>query len=188
MALTVAQLEEISALLREVPRLVDQLHVRRPGFAEAVLDWLKRVETTLENNRLAVVSQIASCRAMLIEASRGVHDKNLVFVGRPSARKIVDATASMVIGRCNELLHGVIGDRQTVFQDAERIARQIMVVAVAKGFVLECGGRGHREFLQCLDQKIAADPDLVSAHAHLLALVGKSDFLVFLDRGLAKIA
>src|SRR4051794_5650436 len=115
MALTVAQFEEIGALLREVPRLVDQLSARRPGFAEAVLDWLKRVETTLENNRLAVVSQIASCRAMLIEASRGVHDKNLAFLGRPSARKVVDATASLVIGRSNELLHAVIGERQAVF-------------------------------------------------------------------------
>lgn len=187
MALTVAQVEEIGALLREVPRLVDQLQARRPGFVEAVLAWLQQAERALEDNRLPAVSQVASCRGILVEATRGVHHKDVVFAGRPTPRKVQEATASMALERASELLHGVIGARAAVFQDAERIASQMMVVAVAKGLVRDCGGVGHQEFLQCLEKKVAGDPDLVSAHAHLLALVGRSDLLVFLDRALARI-
>lgn len=189
MALNVAQYEEISALLQQVPRLVDRLESRQSGFAEGVLAWLKQAETALQSNRLPVVSQVASCRAMLIAAARGVQAKEVVFVGRPTPRKVQDATAGMALERGNELLHGVIAERQGVFQDAERIAGQVIAVAAARGLVGECGGgQSHHQFLQCVQQKVAADPDLASACAHLVALVGKTDILVFLDRALAKAA
>ena len=189
MALNVAQYEEISTLLRQVPRLVDRLEARTPGFSEGVLAWLKQAETTMENNRLPVVSQIASCRATLIEAARGVQGKDIAFVGRATPRKVHEATASMVLDRGNQLLHGVIAERQAVFQDAQRIAGQIMTVADAKGLVRDCsGGQAHQQLLQCLQQKVAGDPDLVSAYTHLVALVGKNDVLVFLDRALATVA
>ena len=188
MALNVVQYEEISALLRKVPRLVDQLEARQSGFVEGVLAWLRQAEATLENNRLAVVSQVAACRAMLVEATRGVHTKDVVFVGRATPRKIQEATASMMLRRSNDLLHGVIAERQAVFPEAERIARQVMAVAEAKGLIRDCDdGRPHQQFLQCVQQKVAADRDLASVYAHLVALVGKNDVLVFMDRALAKV-
>jgi hypothetical protein len=63
-----------------------------------------------------------------------------------------------------------------------------MTVASAKGHVAACRGpANHQQFLECLQQRIAADPDLISAHAHLVGLVGKNDVLVFLDRALARV-
>lgn len=189
MALNVVQYEEIVSLLREVPRLVDELEARRTGFVEDVLAWLKRAESTMENNRLPAVSQIASCRATLIGAARGVQDKELVISGRPTARKIQEATASLVLERSNDLLHSVIAERQAVFQEAERISLQIMTVAEAKGLIQACrDGRPHAAFLGCLQQQLTTDADLVNAHAHLASLVGKTDVLIFLDRAVAKLA
>jgi hypothetical protein len=187
-ALNVAQYEEIAALLRQVPRLVDELEARRAGFVDGVLAWLKRAETTLENNRIPAVSQIASCRAILIGAARGVQNKEVVFVGRATPRKIQEATASMVLERANELLHVVIAERQAVFQEAERISRQLLTIAEAKGLVALCNDRRiHQQFLSCVQRNIAGDRDLANAYSHLVSLVGKTDVLVFFDRALAKI-
>jgi len=188
MALTVLQLEEISELLRQVPRLVDRLEARHSSFVKDVLAWLRQAEETLENNRLAVVSLVATCRATLIEGTRGVQNKDIVFVGRATSRKVLEATASMVLKRSNDLLHSVIAERQTVFQEAERIARQVIAVAEAKGYIRDCdGGQPHQQFLVCVQQKVAADNDLASAYVHLVALVGKNDVLIFLDRALARV-
>lgn len=189
MALNVVQHEEIVSLLWQVPRLVDQLETRGSGFSDNVLAWLKQAEMTLENNRLPAASQIASCRAILIGAARGVHNKDLVFLGRPTARKVQEATATMVLERSNDLLHAVIAERQAVFQEAESISRQVLAVAEAKGLLKACDdGRPHQEFLECLQQQVAADTDLASIYAHLIALVGKTDVLIFFDRALAMIS
>ena len=188
MALNVVQYEEIVSLLRQVPQLVDQLDARRSGFVGDVLAWLKEAETTMYNNRLPAVSQIASCRAMLIEAARGVQTRELTFVGRPTARKVQEATASLVLERSSDLLHGVIAERQAVFGEAERISRQVMAVAEAKSLVQACrDGRPHAAFLGCLQQRVAEDADLVNVYAHLVSLVGKTDVLIFFDRALASL-
>ncbi len=189
MALNVVQYEEIVSLLRQVPSLVDELEARRSGFVGDVLAWLKKAESTMENNRFPAVSQIASYRATLIEAARGVQSKEIVIVGRPTARKLQEATASMVLERSNDLLHGVIAERQAVFQDAERISLQVMTVADAKGLIQACADGGpHQQFLTCLQQHLGADADLANAYAHLVSLVGKTDVLIFLDRAVAKLS
>lgn len=131
MALNFVQCEEIVSLLQLVPHLVDQLESRGAGFSAGVLGWLKAAESVLENNRLAAVSQIATCRAILIEAERGLLPNDVVISGRPTPRKVRDATASVVLTRASDLLHSVIAERQAVFQEAERISRQVMVVAHA---------------------------------------------------------
>ena len=188
MALNVVQYEEIVSLLLQVPQLVDRLEARRSGFVDDVLAWLRAAETTMENNRLPAVSQVASCRATLIEAARGVQTRELVFVGRPTARKVQEATASLVLERSSDLLHGVIAERQTVFGEAERISGQVMAVAEAKGMIQACGdGRPHQAFLECLQQRVADDADLVNAYAHLVSLVGRTDVLIFFDRALARL-
>ena len=189
MALNVVQYEEILSLLRQVPHLVDELEARHTDFASEVLAWLKLAECALDNNHLPAVSQVASCRATLIEATRGVHTKELAFIGRPTSRKIKEAAAGMVLDRCSDLLNSVIADRQAVFREAERLSAQVLAVASAKGLIEACGsGRPHQEFLRCLGRQVAVDPDLASAHVALVALVGNTDVLIFLDRGLAALA
>lgn len=189
MALNVLQYEEIVSLLREVPGLVDGLETRSSRYPDDVLGWLRRAEVVLEHNRLPAVSQVAACRATLISATRGVRAPDVVIVGRPTVRKVREATASMVLLRCNDLLQGTIAERQATFGEAERIARQVLTVAEAKGIVETCrDGRPHGAFLACLQQQIAVDPDLANANAHLVSLLGRSDVLIFLDRAVPTVA
>jgi hypothetical protein len=188
MALTVLQTEQIAGLLREVPGFVDGLQARRPGLAGDVVEWLRRAESALENNRLPAVSHLATLRAQLIEAERGVQTTEVTFAGRPTTRKIREATVGVVLERSSDVLHGVIGSRQTVFDEAERITAQLVVVAGAKGLVAKCAEGSQGEALSCLQQSMAGDPDLASGYAHLLSLVGTTDIVIFLDRALARLA
>lgn len=185
MALNLVQVEEISALLKEVPRLVDRLENRRSDFWDGVHTWLKQAENILQNNRLPAVSQVAACRAMLLQAARGTQCGEITFAGKSTQRKIRDATATMVIQRCNQLLHEIIAERQTVFQEADRLARQLIAVAEANGIIRNCRSNSpHQAFLQCVQMSIGADPNLVGVYTHLVALVGKVDVLIFLDRAI----
>lgn len=186
MALTVAQYEEIVGLLSEVRGLVDRFGERDPGFPDAVLEWLIRAERALERNRLPTVSQLATARAALIGAGRGMATIDVSVSGRPTTRKLTQATANVVLQRGNELLQDAIAERQAVFGEAERIARQTVAVADAKQLLPSTEpGRSQQGLVEDLRDRIAADPDLASAHLHLASLVGRTDVLVFLDRALA---
>lgn len=188
MALTVAQYESILEVLREVPLLVDELESRHTGFGDDVLGWLKRAEQAMTANRLPAASQLASERAQLIEAGRGVLRRDLTIIGRPSVRKIKDATAARVLASATDILHGVIAERQAVFQDADRVARQVLAIARTKGLLTEQGDSGSRQrFLEGLRDRLVADPDLAGVYTHIVGIVGTTDALVVLDRGLASI-
>jgi hypothetical protein len=186
--LNVVQYEEINALLQQVPRLVDRLQDRHSDYPSEVLSWLRRAETAMENNHLPASSQLAACRAVLLGADRGVRHPEIELTGRPTVRKVRDAAASWVLERSSALLHSVIAERQAVFQEAERIAQQVVAVADAKGLLAPCAGLAHQQFLEGVQRQVAQDPDLASAHTHLVALVGRTDELIFFDRALGRIA
>lgn len=187
MALNVAQYEEILTAIHAVPPLVDELEARHLEFASDVLKWLKQVEDILTNNRLPAASRIASCRAELIEASRGVRQDGLVIVGRQSIRKIREATAAQMLRIATEILHEVISDRQTVFQEAERITRQMLAAAYTKGLITAEEDSPHQAYLDQLRSKLAADPELAGIYTHVVGLVGSTDIVVLLDRTIASV-
>jgi hypothetical protein len=113
----------------------------------------------------------------------------VVISGRPTARKVQEATASLVLRRSSDLLHAVIAERQAVFQEAERISRQVLAIAQAKGMVQALEEPGPRQEIPAdLQRRVAADPDLASVHAHLISLVGATDVLIFYDRALIALA
>jgi hypothetical protein len=185
MALTLAQLDEIDQLARTVPRLVDMLASRTGNYAQAVLDWLARVESVLENNRVAAVSQVAANRALLIQAARGQNFPEVSVNGRVTPRKLRDAAASLALQRCDKLLNDLTAERRAAFAEAERIARQIVAVADAKGIIERCRlTPGHQAQLECIRQELMRDPDLAGLFAHLTSLVGRFDVLVVIDRSL----
>jgi hypothetical protein len=189
MPLNIHQYEELATVLREVPSLVDELEARHTSFFDDVLAWLRRAEEIMENNRMPAVSQLASWRARMIDAARGAHGTDLEFVGRPTSRKIRDATASRALQQGSSFLHDLTGERQAVFAEAERISGQLVAAADAKGALRACDdGRPHQQFLECLQARIAADPDLAAVGAHLVGLVGRTDALVFLDRAVARVS
>jgi hypothetical protein len=180
------QYEEILELMRGVPVLVDELESRHAGFVDDVLSWLRHAEQTLSNNRLPAASQIATYRARLVEAGRGVlHGGDLTIVGRPSVRRIKEATASFVLARGNDILEAVIAERQPIFLEAERMAQQALAVAQAKGLISPPGAAAPSVLpLNEVRDRIATDPDLATVYAHLVGLVGTTDTLIVLDRAL----
>jgi hypothetical protein len=188
MALTIAQYEEVLAMLREVPGLVDKLESRNAGFFDDVLGWIRRAERALTDSRQPTAAQLAVYRARLIEAGRGVRQGDLTVIGRPTTGKIKEATAALLLGQGSEVLQALITAQQSVFQDGERIARQALAIARLKGLAVMPGdGVSQQRFLQDLRDQLAADPDLASVHAHLVGLVGATDTLVLLDRALVSV-
>lgn len=181
MALTVAQHEEIVTLLRDVPGLVDELEARHATLYEDVLAWLHRAERVLESNRLAACSQIAALRAQLIEAGRGVHHSGLQIVGRPSAGKLKEATASFVIGRADSVIQEAIAARRNLLDEAQRIAQQLVAVAYAKRLPGTGPGAANSD-PHTLRDAIATDGDLGGGYTHLVGLVGSADALLLIDR------
>jgi hypothetical protein len=188
MALTVLQYEEFAELLRRVPALVDAMQDRSPDYPRDVLQWLKQVETALENNRSPAVAQLAGCRAMLIQAGRGIRDPDVPMNGRPTTRKVQDATATLVLQRSVAVVEALIADRQRTFDEAERMAGHLVSVARLKGWLAEDSRpRPHQEVLQHLMSRAAQDDDLGNVQAHLVSLVGLRDSLIFLDRALSRL-
>lgn len=187
MALTVLQYEEFVNVLRRVPTLVDSMRDRSTDYPRMVLEWLELVQTALENNRSPTVAQIAGCRAMLIEAGRGIRTPDITFTGRPTARRIQDATATHVLQRSVAVVEAVIGDRQRVFDEAERVAGHLITVANLKGWLAREGNSvSHQQVLQNLIDRAAQDDDLGNLQAHLVSLVGPRDSLIFVDRALGR--
>ncbi len=185
MPLRFVQVDEIGALLLQVPALIDGFERRSATFVDAVMAWLKAAEDVLKRDGLPEASHIAVSRSQLLEASRGLQSGEVKVKGRPTTRKIRDATAVSVLQRCNQVLHDLISERKAVFQDAERISRQLITVAEAKGILDACAAAGGGQaFLQCLQDKLVRDSDLAGIYLHLASLVGKHDVLIFLDRAI----
>ena len=189
MGLKIAHVEELGGLLRQVPGLVDKLEGRQPGFHEALLAWLRAVETVLEANRLPVVSEVASLRGLLVQSARGLQNPEVKVEGRPSRRKVREATGAHVLHRCTGLLQALLRGPLSAIEDADRIAQQLAAVARAKGYVADCLREpGHSASIAHLKQRLSSDPDTAAAWVHMAGLVGQQDADILLDRSLPELS
>ncbi len=181
--LHIVNLEEIQSLLLRVPKLIGDLERRDPNFLGAVKEWLTQMEQVLLNNRLPVAAEVAVLRGVLIGAERGVMPPGMVFRGRPTARKIKDASAADVLRKAEELVANAIRGDAAQFAEGERLARQLVTVAQRKGLVPAASRADrHAEMLNAIWRALIADPDLGPATTHLAGLVGTYDALILLDR------
>lgn len=186
MALTLAQVEELVAHLRALPAVVDRLEERSLDAFEAALEWLRAAEALLQRNRMPAVAQLAALRSLLVQAGRGQPVAEVRLAGRPTRRKQRDGAVQFALQRATDALSEALQPRLAQLEEAERVARQIAAVAEVKGHVTACAtaGPGHANRLACIERRIAADPDTLSAHTHLVGLVGKLDASALLDRAL----
>lgn len=175
--------EEIQGMLYAVPRLVDA-HARRDArFAEDVTDWLARLETVLENNRLHQAAVVAAHRGTLVAADRGVTPPGVAVSGRSSRSKLRDAAAVDILGKVSVMTTDLLQTDVERFREAERLMRQLHTFAAAKGLLPEAIPDTQRtEALQAAWNAIAADAELRGGTINIEALVGGSDALVILDR------
>jgi hypothetical protein len=184
--LTLVKLEEISGLLLQVPGLVNLQQSRGVEFVGEVKTWLESVESVLKHSNMPVVSKVAAIRGMVVSAEHGVNPEAVSFYGRATLRKMKDAAASAALRAASEIVYNAIQHDISMVGDAERQARQIIVLAKAKelSFLLP-NGPDRSQALTKLWRTLATDPDIGPGTVNIESLVGQHDAFVILDRAIA---
>lgn len=180
----IVALEEIQGMLLRIPALVHQQEQRDSQYVADVKRWLVELERLFDHNRMPEGGDVAALRGLLISAERGVIPPGVEFQGRSTLRKIREASAAQVLRQAAELASTAIrGDRERVIE-AERICRQLVAVARAKGLMTESAGAGqdHAETLRARWRTLSVDPDLAAGTVNVEGLVGPADALIILDR------
>ncbi len=185
--LRIVNLEEIDIMLMRISSLIDQQEQGDTNFAENVKEWLSKLERMLETNRMPVAGNVATLRGLLISAERGDLPPGVNFYGRPTRRKIREATASYVIQQTCDLVSNVIQRDRVRFAEAEGITRQLVALATAKGLIQELpSGKDNTDLLKALWGTLSKDPELSSGTVNVEGLIGLYDALIVLDRTIAK--
>lgn len=181
--LRIVNLEEIQGMLLRIPGLVDLQDRRDPDFVQDVKEWLSKLEKVLENNRLPAAGNVAALRALLISAEQGVIPTGVEFHGRTTGRKIREAAAAYVLRHTGDLVSSVIQKDRERVAEAERMTRQLVALAKAKGFIQELpSGDNFTDMLKSVWRTLSADQELSPGTVNVEGLIGPHDALVVLDR------
>lgn len=183
--LRLVNLEEIQNLLLRIPRLVDSLEQRDPNFVQKVRQWLTVVEEVLVNNRMPLGGNIAALRGTLDATERGAFPPGLNFHGRPTARKIKEATGADVVRRAGELISNALQDDVSRIAEAERLSHQLIALGKSMGLIVDgISDSAPTQKLKDIWKSISADPNIAPGAVRLESLVGQNDALILLDRAI----
>jgi hypothetical protein len=181
--LRIANFEEIQGVLLRTSDLANQMARGDASFSQETRSWLETLEQVLIKNRLYVAGSVASLRAAILAAERGVIPAGVAFRGQPTRRQIRDATAADALRSANDLVANAIREDAARIAEAERLCRQIVVLASSKKLIpVIMGGLDHTAYLKTVWQAISADPDVAPGATRLEGLVWFYDVLVVLDR------
>lgn len=181
--LRIVNLEEIQDMLLHIPTLVDLQEQRDPNFVIDTKKWLAELEKVLTNNRLTSAGIVAALRGELISAERGVIPAGIELKGRVTRRKIREATAAHLIRQTSELVTNIIQRDQERFAEGERLIRQLVSIAKAKGLIQELlTNDSSTEALRSIWKALLTDPDLSAGVVNVEGLVGPYDSLIILKR------
>ena len=181
--LRIVNLEEIQGILLRIPCLVDLQEQRDPDFVQDVKQWLSKLEKVLDNNRMTVAGNVAALRALLISAEQGVIPTGVKFHGSTTVRKIREAAAAHVLRETGDLVSSVIEKDRERVAEAERLSRQLVALAKAKGLIQERpSGENFKDMLKAIWRVLSGDPELSPGAVSLEGLVGPNDVLIVLDR------
>jgi hypothetical protein len=185
--LRIVNLEEIQGMLLRIPALVDLQERRAPNFAQDVKQWLSELEKVLDNNRMPVAGNVAALRGLLISTERGVIPAEVELHGRATKRKIQEATAAYVLRQTGDLLSGVIHKDYERVVEAERLIRQLVALAKARGLIQKFppAKDNFTDILKATWRTLSTDPDLSPGAANVEGLIGPHDTLIVLDRIIA---
>lgn len=184
--LRIVSFEEIQMLINEISGLVDLYENKDPDFSVKVKMWLKRMEKTLENNRLPLSGKIGALRSMIIAAEQGIIPESVQFSGQPTRKKIKNATAIKVLQNAGDTVSNIIIKDYERFNEAEKQIRQILSVIKVKGLLNEFSEQKNfdTQTLKNIWQIIRSDNDLIQGAVNVESLVGLYDALIILNRQL----
>jgi hypothetical protein len=178
-------IEAVQAALLEVPSVVDSIDDPVSPVAP-VLHWMRKLETVLAAKRQPLAGSIASFRAVLVSAENGRIHKELQLIGKPGRRRLVTATATLVLEWTVNSVVSMLEPEEARYREARGLAMRLVAVAQAKGVVspsTEDSPPGIEPIISWLDSA-SADPDLLGGFANLAALVGRQDSLKLLAEAL----
>src|SRR5438477_3488571 len=180
--LHLAQIEELQAHLLRVPALINRYEAREAAFVDLTKAWLKQAEEIAAQNRLSVAAQIAGLRSSVIAAERRRSFPEQP-VSRVHARRQRDATAAEALQQAAESLSETIRAPMSQLADAERVARQLLVAAAARGLLQGIAREGSG--IHGLLTAMRIDPELGPPSTALIGLIGFADAHILLDRALS---
>lgn len=181
--LRIVNLEEIEGMLLRIRGLIDLQEKRNIGFVKEVKSWLAELEKVLGNNRIPAAGNVASLLGLLISAERGAIPEEIVLQGRPTKRKITEATASHVLQLVGDLVSNVIHKDRERVAEARRLSRQLVTLAKAKKLISELpSGENYTGMLKSIWQTLCSDPEISPGAINVEGIVGPHDALIILDR------
>lgn len=179
-------LEEIEALLLQVPALTSRLEQRDPDYVTAVKSWLAQAEDTLGSNRLPVAAQVATCRGALIAVERGDAD-GVKSGGRIGSRKWREMRASHLLRQAAEAIEEAIRSRRTQVDEANRVMMGVVAAGDRLGLIPNDTGENHSAYLRGIMKALSERPELAGMVVHVTGLLGTSDSLIMLDRSITSV-
>jgi len=183
--LSIVQIEEIEHLLLLLPDLVQKQEQRAADFVPGVGAWLSALEKALTANRLYQAGNVAILRSGLVAAQQGQVPVGFEFRSRPTHGKILTAVAAQALQRAADLASALVAENRPRLTEAERVAQQIVAVAMSRELViLRTAEISNIQYLTLFRRSLAASSDLENAVVHLESLVGRYDALILFDHAL----
>ncbi|MGW5723980.1 hypothetical protein ACWEVP_47990 [Amycolatopsis sp. NPDC003865] len=155
------------------------------AFVPATQQWLHRLQVALGNNRLPASARVAAVRALLDTASPA---NTTTGPAKPTRRLrgIERAnTAVRAIKEVVELVHDQVAPTRTRLDEADVLARRVVVLAVHKGIVVPRAGQTDSRQAQAVYRAVFDDPELRVGIIQLDAILGSRDTVIALSRRFA---
>jgi hypothetical protein len=183
--LRIVNIEEIQNMLGGISGLIDMQQRLDPKFDEKVKLWLAKLEKILESNRIMQVGEIATLRGLILSAENGIIPPGIEIHGRSSKRKIVEAAITFSLRQSSRLVSDLLQKEVDRVSDAERMMRQLIALAMAKGLIQQVPNGDHTEVLKSIWHTLSSDPEIAPGTINVEGLVGPHDALIILDRIIA---
>jgi hypothetical protein len=178
-------LDHLTALLQQVPSLVDLYGQKDPSFVPAVKDWCQLTERVLQSQRLPVVSKIAAFRGVILATERGSPPQGFSLSSRQTKRRLVEAVCLHFLHDAQAAILGVMSPHLERFSQAEQIVRNSLTVASRKGILNNSFQPPFTEhMLKALWKELISDESIGGGISQVLAMVGFRDGLNLLRRTL----
>lgn len=184
--LRIINIQEIQNMLSSISGLVDIQQCHDPNFDDKVKLWLAKLEKMLESNRIMQVGEIATLRGLILSAEDGIIPPGIEIHGKSSKRKIVEAAVTFSLRQSSKLVSDFLQNEVNRVSDAERMMRQLLALAKAKGLIQQIpDDSNHTEVLKYIWHTLSEDPEIAPGTINVEGLVGPHDALIILDRMIA---
>ena len=172
-------LAEIERHLAQLSLLADGIEGRGARLHPRVRDWIAEAEAIFKRHAMPQAGDLAVVRTELALATRFEKPSGATGPAR-SRRSRSEQAAAEAMAKAARIVTDTIAPSRQLAQEGERIARQIASVASVKGHP----GVASADWgaVSTCWEAAAHDPDLVSAAAHLVGLVGRTNAMMLFVR------